>query len=96
VVNLLAFFVAKTLIFVSGSAGEDDRLDVNFELIVLLGGHGNFSDVFGNFGVSDSCLRFSPHFCGRVRSFFFCSKIVVIMVVRVVEEIVDLSDGWRW
>lgn len=63
-VNLLNFFAAEMLIFESGSAGDDDRLDVNFELIVFLGGHGKFSEVSRDFGVSDSRSRFPSHFCG--------------------------------
>ena len=63
-VNLLNFFVVEMLIVESGSPGDDDRLDVNFELIVLLRGHSNFSKVFRDFGVSDSCSRFLSHFCG--------------------------------
>ena len=75
-VNLLDFFVAKTLIFESGSAGEDDRLEVNSKLRVLLGGHGKFSEVFRDFDVSDRRLRFSSHFCccGWVFNFFCSGK----------------------
>jgi len=80
-VNLLAFFVAETLTFESRSAGEDDRLDVKLEFVVLLRSHGNLSDAFGDFGVSNSCARFSPHFCGWV-FFLLRSKVVVIMVVE--------------
>ena len=28
----------------SGSAGRNDKLDVNLQLMALLGGHANFSD----------------------------------------------------
>ena len=63
-VNLLDFFVANMLIFESGSAGEDDRLDVSFEVRVLLRGHRKFGEVFRDFDISDSRSRFSSHFYG--------------------------------
>ena len=88
-VNLLDFFVAKTLIFESGRAGEDDRLEVNSKLRVLLRGHGKFSEVFGDFEVSDSRSR-SSHFCGCGLVFnFFGSGKSCGNSGRVVEEIAD-------
>ena len=70
------------LIVESGSAGENNRLDVNFELIVFLGGHGKFSEVSRDFGVSDSRSGFSSHLCGCgwVSNFFVVVKVVVIVV----------------
>ena len=87
-VNLLDFFVAKTLIFESGRAGEDDRLEVNSKLRVLLRGHRKFGEVFRDFDISDSRSRSSSHFCGCSWVFAFCFCLRKSCEVMVVE-------GWK-
>jgi len=60
VVKFLGFLV-EMLILKSGSARDDDGLNVDLEIIVLLGGHCDFTNVFRDPSVSKGRCRLSCH-----------------------------------